>query len=90
MHALDRRVQSSSFLARFALMHGALLALAGSALGVFAILHQAVTGIETVVVLSSGLFGSGLLVILFVFRRVKVQTLATVSTTYYALYLCAA
>jgi diguanylate cyclase (GGDEF)-like protein/PAS domain S-box-containing protein len=70
-------------------MHAAFLALAGSALGVFAILQRAVTGAETVVVLSSGLFGSGLLVTLFVFRRVKMQTLATASTTYYGLYLCA-
>ena len=41
------------------------------------------------VVLSSGLFGSGLLFTLFVFRKVKIQTLAIVSTTYYALYLSA-
>jgi len=66
-----------------------MLAMCGSALGVAAILQRAVTGIETLVVLSSGLFGSGLLVTVFVFRRVKVQTLAPVSTMYYALYLCA-
>ena len=89
MLTLNPGVRSSSHLARFAIMHAAFLALAGSALGVFAILQRAVTGAETVVVLSSGLFGSGLLVTLFVFRRVKMQTLATASTTYYGLYLCA-
>jgi len=89
MLTLNPGVRSSSHLARFAIMHAAFLALAGSALGVFAILQRAVTGVETAVVLSSGLFGSGLLVTLFVFRRVKVQTLATASTTYYGLYLCA-
>ena len=89
MPALDREARSSSVLARFALLHAALLALAGSALGVFAILHRVVTGVETVVVLSSGLFSSGLLVTFIVFPRVKLQTLATVSTTYYALYLSA-
>lgn len=88
MRTLERGFRSSSVLARFALLPAALLALAGSALGVFAILKGAVTGVETVVVLTSGLFGSGLLITLFVFRRAKVQTLATVSTTYYALYLC--
>jgi hypothetical protein len=70
-------------------MHAAFLSLAGSALGVFAIRQGAVTGVETVVVLSSGLFGFGYVVTLFVFRKVEVQTLAIVSTTYYALYLCA-
>jgi diguanylate cyclase (GGDEF)-like protein/PAS domain S-box-containing protein len=89
MHTLERGVRSSSDLARFALLSAALLALAGSALGVFAIRQGAVTGVETVVVLSSSLFGSGLLLTLFVFRKVKVQTLAIVSTTYYALYLSA-
>jgi len=89
MSTLNPGVRSSSDLARLALMYAASLALAGSALGVFAIWQRAVTGVETVVVLSSGLFGSGLLVTLFVFRRVKIQTLATASTMYYALYLCA-
>jgi diguanylate cyclase (GGDEF)-like protein/PAS domain S-box-containing protein len=70
-------------------MHAAFLTLAGSALGGFAILERAVTGVEMVVVLSSGLFSSGYLVTLLVFRGIKVQTLAIVSTTYYTLYLCA-
>jgi len=89
MSALNSGVRSSSDLARLALMYGASLALAASVLGVFGILQGAVAGVEAVVLLSSGLFGSGLLVTLLVFRRVKVQTLATVSTTYYGLYLCA-
>jgi diguanylate cyclase (GGDEF)-like protein/PAS domain S-box-containing protein len=89
MRTLERGVRSSGDLARFALMHAAFLSLAGSALGVFAIRQGAVTGVETVVVLSSGLFGFGYVVTLFVFRKVEVQTLAIVSTTYYALYLCA-
>jgi len=65
------------------------LALAGSALGVYAILKREVTGIEIAIVLSGGLFGSGLVFSFFVFRNIKIQTLATVSTIYYALYLCA-
>ncbi len=89
MRALDRGVRPSGDLARVALLSAALLAMAGSTLGVFAILQRAVTGVEAVVVLSSGLFGFGLLVTLFAFRSVKIQTLAVVSTTYYSLYLCA-
>lgn len=79
---------SSSSLARTALLRTALLALAGSGLGIFAIMRQEVTGVEIAVVVSSGMFGIGLVFTLLVFRKVKVQTLATVSTIYYALYLC--
>jgi diguanylate cyclase (GGDEF)-like protein/PAS domain S-box-containing protein len=65
------------------------MALAGSALGIFAILKGDVTGAEIAIVLSGGLFGSGLVFTFFVFPSVKIQTLATASTVYYALYLCA-
>jgi diguanylate cyclase (GGDEF)-like protein/PAS domain S-box-containing protein len=80
---------SSSAVARTALLIAALLALAGSGLGVYAILLGVATGIERMLVLSGGLFASGVLVAPLIHRRVKVQTLSTASTIFYAVYLCA-
>jgi diguanylate cyclase (GGDEF)-like protein/PAS domain S-box-containing protein len=80
---------SSSSLARRALMTTAILALAGSGLGVFAILQGMITGIEVGVVLSSGLAGTAVVVTLLAFRKVAIQTVATTSTSYYTCYLCA-
>src|ERR1035441_9310339 len=81
---LDR---DSSTLARYATLISIGLAMAGSGLGVFAIMLQAVTGVETAIVLSSGLFGLAAFAALY-FRKATVKTLAPLSTAYYALYLC--
>jgi len=79
----------SDALARNGIRGTALLALAGSGLGIFAILHRMATGIE------AGLIGSGLLFSICVIittsflPRVPIQALATASTIYYTFYLCA-
>jgi diguanylate cyclase (GGDEF)-like protein/PAS domain S-box-containing protein len=80
---------SSSSLARKALLHAATLALAGTAVGGIAISQKVVTGIEALLILSGILFSAGILVTMLVFRKVAIQTVATASTAYYAVYLCA-
>ncbi|MGC2210217.1 MAG: EAL domain-containing protein [Candidatus Korobacteraceae bacterium] len=81
---LDR---DSSTLARHATLISIGLAMAGSGLGIFAITYRAVTGVETAMVLSSGLFGLAAFAALY-FRKATVKTLALLSTAYYALFLC--
>jgi len=60
--------------------------MAGSGLGVFAIVQRVVTGVESTIVLSSGLFGLAAFAALY-FRKTTVKSLAVASTIYYALYL---
>lgn len=79
----------SGTLARNGIRVAAFLALAGSGLGVFAILHHMATGIEAELIGSGFLFSIGILLTSFFLRRVPVQLLATASTVYYTLYLCA-
>jgi signal transduction histidine kinase len=67
----------------------AILAVAGSLLGFVGILKGNVTGPEVVTVVSALLFSCGMLAALLIFRNIPIQTVATVSTTYFALYLCA-
>jgi hypothetical protein len=80
---------SSRALARRALLITAILAISGSGLGVIGILRGTVFGLEIPLILSSLLFASMTLLVLLVGRVVAVQTIATVSTTYYSIYLCA-
>jgi diguanylate cyclase (GGDEF)-like protein/PAS domain S-box-containing protein len=82
----DRR---SVALARRALLLTAVLAVAGSGLGVFAALRGEVAGIQIVLVLSCLLLSVAALVLLLFCRDLAVQTIATVATTYFAIHLCA-
>jgi diguanylate cyclase (GGDEF)-like protein/PAS domain S-box-containing protein len=79
----------SRVLARRALIISAILSLAGSVLGAISILHGTVSGIETILVLSGLVFASGTLATLLVWRNIALQAVATVSTAYFAIYLCA-
>jgi len=81
--------RSTSALARRALLTTGIIALAGSLLGLMGILKGSVTGAEVVTVVSGLLFSSGMLATLLVYRNIAIQTVATVSTAYFALYLSA-
>jgi signal transduction histidine kinase len=89
VHEIDHSDQSSRALARRALLTTLSLAIAGSCLGVIGILKGTAVGPERVLVLSCLLFSSGTLVILLVCRNIPLQTVATASTAYFAVYLCA-
>jgi PAS domain-containing protein len=88
MRELENVDAYSSSLARSALLTAAILALAGSALGVSAIVKGYVSGEETILVLAGGLFGLGLLVTPFAYRKSAAQTVAAVSIVFYTVYLC--
>jgi hypothetical protein len=89
MRETDAVDTSSSSQARSALLTLSVLAFVGSGLGVSAILKGNVSGAESVVVLSSGIYGLGTLVALLGFKQVPIQKVATLSTCFYTLYLCA-
>jgi len=79
----------SNALARNGIRVAALLALAGSGLGIYAILRHMVNGIEAALIVSGFLFSIGVLLTLSFLRSVPIQSLATACTVYYMLYLCA-
>jgi diguanylate cyclase (GGDEF)-like protein/PAS domain S-box-containing protein len=79
---------SSKALARRALFTAATLALAGSLLGVIAALMGSMAAIEIVLILTCLLFTSGILGTLLFCRNVQMQTVATASTVFFAIYLC--
>jgi signal transduction histidine kinase/ActR/RegA family two-component response regulator len=81
--------QSSSALARRALLITSALAMVGSCSGVIGILKGTAAGPERLLILSCLLFTSGTLVILVVCRNIPLQIIATTSTAYFAFYLCA-
>jgi signal transduction histidine kinase/ActR/RegA family two-component response regulator len=81
--------RSSSTLARRALMIAAILAMAGSGLGMIGVLKRTVTPMEGALIFSCLLFESGIIVVLLVFRTRNLQMLAAVSTTYFGIYLSA-
>jgi len=81
--------RSLSPLARRTLVTTTGLALAGSLLGTVAAFEGAGVGTELAIVLSCVVFSSSLLFALLAFRNASAQTIAIVSTVYYALYLCA-
>jgi signal transduction histidine kinase len=85
---LDDAGHSSSALARRALLTAAILAVAGAGLGVIGVLQGTVGGMEAVLIVSCLLFSSGTLITLLVCGDAKLQTVATLSTLYFALYLC--
>jgi diguanylate cyclase (GGDEF)-like protein/PAS domain S-box-containing protein len=79
----------SKALARNGIRVTALFALAGSGLGIYSILLHTVIGIEAALIVSGFLFSISILLALSFFRSVPIQSLATASTVYYLLYLCA-
>ncbi len=79
---------SASALARRALGVTSGLAFAGSALGVVAIGKGTLAGFEAALIFPSLLISCGTLALLF-FRKVDLQTIATVVTLYFGVHLCA-
>jgi signal transduction histidine kinase len=81
--------RSSTALARRALLITSILAMAGSCLGVVAIVQGTVARAEGALILSCLLFSLGTLISLLFFPQLALQTVATASTIYFACYLCA-
>jgi two-component system sensor histidine kinase/response regulator len=65
------------------------MAFAGAALGLVATLKGVTAGAETALILSCLLFTSGILFCLLFLPNVAIQLLATASTIYFVIYLCA-
>lgn len=80
--------RSSSALARRAVLTSAILALAGSLLGVIGVIDGTVTGVEVWLIFSSVLFSASTLAALLGPRRIGLQTVAMASTVYFSCYLC--
>jgi two-component system, sensor histidine kinase and response regulator len=89
MPETDSPDRSSTALARRALLVTASFTVAGSGLGVIGILQGTVAGLEAALIASCLLFSLAVVVTLLVFRTFPLQTVATVSTVYFAFYLCA-
>jgi signal transduction histidine kinase len=89
MPEMEKVKRSSTALARRALLITSILAMAGSGLGVVAILQGTVARAEGALILSCLFFSAGTLISLLFFRQVALQTVATTSTVYFAGYLCA-
>ena len=82
---LDR---ASAALARRALFITLSLAVAGAGIGIIGALVGMVVGKELILVVSSLIFSSAALITLCCFRAVALQTVATVSTSCFAINLC--
>jgi diguanylate cyclase (GGDEF)-like protein/PAS domain S-box-containing protein len=89
MHHADDVTTSSNVQARSTLLTSAVLTFSGSCVGVLGVVRGNVSGGETLIVVAGGLFGIGLLATLIGHRRVAVQNVATVSTVFFTIYLCA-
>jgi len=79
--------RSSSALARRALLITSVLAIAGSASGIIGTMNGRSNPIERSLILSSTVFSLGTLATLLAFRRVALQSVATVSMIYFTIYL---
>jgi signal transduction histidine kinase/DNA-binding response OmpR family regulator len=86
---MDDFNRSSGILARRALFTTAIMAFAGAALGLVAVLKGITAGAETALILSCLFFTAGILFCLLFRPNVAIQLLATASTIYFAIYLCA-
>jgi diguanylate cyclase (GGDEF)-like protein len=86
MHKGNDVDRSSTTVARRGLLIASTLALAGAGVGV-ACIPLGMAGTEIALVVSCVLFTSGVLVTLLCFPKVALQTVATVSTIYFALDL---
>jgi diguanylate cyclase (GGDEF)-like protein/PAS domain S-box-containing protein len=82
MGQIDHLGNASSTLARRALFVGLSLALASAGFGVLSIRVGMVIGAETALVIGSCLLSAGALLTLLLFRRVGIQTIATVTTIF--------
>ena len=80
--------RNSEALARNAILITAALALCGSAMGLFGIVQGVISGKQSILIFSGGVFGFGVLLSPFFHRRVAIQAVATASTVFYAAYLC--
>ena len=80
---------SASVLARRALLITAAIAFSGSLLGLLAVAKATTSRTETALIISCALFTSLVLVTLLFCRHIALQLVATVSTIYYVIYLCA-
>jgi diguanylate cyclase (GGDEF)-like protein/PAS domain S-box-containing protein len=89
MHESDVRRRAASTLARHALLITLTAAWCGGALGMVGARLGTVAGPEFRLILGSLLFSSGALATLFLFPRVALQTVATVSTICFSINLCA-
>ena len=76
-------------LARRALITVGVIAMVGSALGLFAIRFGMTAGVQIVLIGSSMLFSVGIVAALLAFPKIPLQTVATTATIYYLAYLCA-
>jgi diguanylate cyclase (GGDEF)-like protein/PAS domain S-box-containing protein len=81
--------KGSEALARKAILAGGVVALAGSAVGVFGTLSGTIAGAQTVLIPACGVFNLLLLLTLLFYRKIAVQTAASASTVFYILYLTA-
>jgi diguanylate cyclase (GGDEF)-like protein len=89
MPDVDHLDRASNTLARRALFITLSLALVGASVGAIGARRGLVVGNEVILVLCSMVFSFGSLVTLLVFRKVTLQTVATVSTSCFAINLCA-
>jgi diguanylate cyclase (GGDEF)-like protein len=87
MHQVNDVDRSSTAVARRGLLIASTLAFIGAGVGVACIPLGMVAGMEIALVVSCVLFTSGVLVTLLCFPKVALQTVATVSTIYFALDL---
>ena len=88
MGGADHFDDASNTLARRALFVTLILAFAGAALGLVGARVGMVVGVEIALVVCSLGFSGGALVTLFLFRKVPLQTVATVATSFFAANLC--
>jgi diguanylate cyclase (GGDEF)-like protein/PAS domain S-box-containing protein len=78
----------SNALARRALLVTLTVAWCGAAVGIVGARLGTVQGNEFLLICSSLTFSSGALITIFFFRRVALQTVATIATIYFSLNLC--
>jgi signal transduction histidine kinase/CheY-like chemotaxis protein len=86
---LDDVDRSSSVLARRALFITAVMAFAGSLVGLVAVLNGVTSRAETALILPCLLFTSGMLAALLFRPKLDIRLVATIATLYFAFYLCA-
>jgi hypothetical protein len=89
MPALSQFGYSASVLARRALLITTAMALSGALLGFVAIAKGTTSPPESALIVSCAVFTSSVLVMLLLCRKVALQPVATISTLYYVIYLCA-
>ncbi len=80
--------RASSALARRALLITSSLATAGSGLGVVGIRQGTAAGAEAILILFNIFISAGIVAVVL-YRKVELQTVATVATGYFGVYLCA-